>query len=214
MTRTIAGRHGRIRRGLRWLTPPLMLLTAGCATSGSATSGPIRPAGDQPVSFADCTALGAPPTPASSTPASSASAGAGLPDLVLPCFATGRSFRMTDLRGPAVINFWATSCGPCRAELPAVQRLADRTAGRLHVVGVDTADSPDAAASFGIDLGITFPNLFDTAGSLQRLIGGPYLPMTVFVDAAGRRQVYNGRALDDTRLAELVSAHTGVMVTS
>lgn len=209
MTRTLPARPARARRGLRWLTPPLLLLAAGCTPAGQS-----RPPDGPSAPFAGCAGLAAPPTgvtPATSTPASAAR-GVGLPDLALPCFATGKQFRVADLRGPAVLNFWATSCGPCREELPAVQRLADRTADRLHVVGVDTNDSRAAAASFGADLGITFPNLFDTAGSLQREIGAPYLPMTVFLDAAGRRRVYSGRALDDSRLAELVTSYTGVTV--
>jgi thiol-disulfide isomerase/thioredoxin len=137
---------------------------------------------------------------------------ADLPDLTLPCFTGERPFRLAELRGPAVINLWGTWCPPCREELPAMQRLADRTAGRLHVVGVDTWDDRDAASSFGTDKRITMPTLYDREKQLATALGKVNLPVTVFVDAAGSRYVYNGTGLDDATLARLVTEHTGVTV--
>lgn len=94
-----------------------------------------------------------------------------------------------------------------------MQELADATAGRLGVVGVDTGDSRDAGASFAADKGVSFPTLFDPDKKLLSALGRASLPVTVFIGAAGERYVYTGKALDKPALGGLVRAHTGVTVT-
>ncbi len=134
-----------------------------------------------------------------------------LPDVELPCFTGGQPFRLTDLRGPAVINLWGSWCAPCRDELPVMQRLADRAAGRLHVLGVDVGDTRDAAVSFGAGKQVTMPTLYDRERRLLSALGRVALPLTIFVDAAGRDHVHAG-AVDTAELSELVREHTGVTV--
>jgi cytochrome c biogenesis protein CcmG/thiol:disulfide interchange protein DsbE len=131
----------------------------------------------------------------------------------LPCFTGGSAVQLTALRGPAVINLWASWCGPCREELPLMQELADATAGSLRVIGVDSRDTRDAAASFAADHGVSFPTLFDRDEKLLIALGKAALPITVFVDADGRRHVYSGKPLDKPTLGGLVRTHTGVTVT-
>lgn len=216
----------------RWLTPPLVLLLAAC-TATEVT--PDRD--DQPSPFADCTSLTAPLTaPASAAAASPAAApssaaapsqaaapssgsvfsSAGgvpdIPDLTLPCFTGEAPVRTADLRGPAVINLWGSWCGPCREELPLMQELADATAGRLRVLGVDTRDDRDAGASFAADHGVSMPTLYDREQKLLSALGRINLPVTVFLDASGKSFVYTGAALDKPALGALVRTHTGVTV--
>jgi cytochrome c biogenesis protein CcmG/thiol:disulfide interchange protein DsbE len=194
---------------------------AGCAADAQPPAAPASP-------FAECAGLTAAPGAAASdapsggrsSDAASGSAGssagaaaaAKLPDLTLACFTRGEPVRLVGLRGPAVINLWATWCAPCRTELPAMQRLADRAGDRLRVVGVDTGDERDAAASFGADTGVALPTLFDPDKTLMTALRRPALPVTVFVDATGRTFVYNAAALDDAQLGRLVREHTGVTV--
>jgi cytochrome c biogenesis protein CcmG, thiol:disulfide interchange protein DsbE len=167
---------------------------------------------------AGCTAETAAPSP--SPPPSSPFAGCAdlasgsseLPAVELPCFTGGAPVRLNGLRGPAVLNVWGSWCGPCRQELPMVQHLADRSAGRLTVVGVDTRDSRDAAASFGADQKITFPMLFDPDQRFLGNLGRANVPLTVFVDAAGRTYV-QVQPLDPDTLTDTVRQHTGVTVT-
>jgi thiol-disulfide isomerase/thioredoxin len=183
----------------RWLLPSLalLLLAGGCTAEAKSP-----PAEDEQASpFAECTLL----SPTNSTETD-------LPDLELPCFTGGKPVRLADLRGPAVINLWASWCAPCREELPAMQRLADRTAGRLQVLGVDTGDARDDAASFGAAQGIDMPTLYDRDKTLGTALGTPTLPVTVYLDADGRRFVYNQAPLDDAGIAKLVRSHTGVTV--
>jgi cytochrome c biogenesis protein CcmG/thiol:disulfide interchange protein DsbE len=132
--------------------------------------------------------------------------------LRLPCFTGGKKVALTEIRGPAVINFWASWCGPCRTELPVIQALAARATGKLTVLGVDTGDRREAGASFAAAKQVTMPTLFDQDQSLFNALAGRALPMTVFVDAAGHRSVYV-YPLTDKTLPEQVRAHTGVTVT-
>ncbi|OJF13659.1 thiol:disulfide interchange protein [Couchioplanes caeruleus subsp. caeruleus] len=182
-----------------WLVPSVALLLAACTTSVG------TPDPERPSPFADCAILAA----ASSSPPGSSD----LPDVSLPCFTGGAQVRISDLRGPAVINLWGSWCGPCRQELPLMQELADATSGRLRVLGVDTRDDRDAGASFAADHGVTMPTLFDRDQELLSALGRASLPVTVFLDAQGKQFVYTGKALDKLTLGTLVRTHTGVTVT-
>jgi cytochrome c biogenesis protein CcmG/thiol:disulfide interchange protein DsbE len=188
----------RVPAARRWGAAPgavlLALVTAGC-------SGQSQP--DVPSPFADCSAITGPSATTGPT---------DLPDLRLPCFTGGKKVALTEIRGPAVINFWASWCGPCRAELPVIQALAARSAGKLTVLGVDTNDSRDAGASFAAAKQVTMPTLFDQDKSLFNALAGRALPMTVFVDAAGHRFVYVYPLTVQT-LPQQVHTHTGVTVT-
>lgn len=109
-----------------------------------------------------------------------------LPELVLPCLSGAGSVRLSALRGPMVINFWASWCAPCRSELPELQRFATRMAGRVSVLGVVSRDTRPAAQSLAADLGLTFPSLFDQDMALSRALGHASLPVTVVVDGEGQ----------------------------
>ena len=93
-----------------------------------------------------------------------------------------------------------------------MQRLADRAGDRLRVVGVDTGDSREAAASFGSDVKVELPTLYDRDRTFVGALGRTALPLTVFVDTNGRTFVYNQQPLDETQLVALVRKHTGVEV--
>ena len=91
------------------------------------------------------------------------------------------------LRGkPAVVNFWASWCAPCRKEAPHLQRFYERNRGRVAVVGVSYTDDLAGAKRFIARHGWTFPNLSDPeglAGSKWQLVG---LPITVILDSSGQ----------------------------
>jgi thiol-disulfide isomerase/thioredoxin len=205
------------------LLPPLLLLAVACGAPDRTPAAQVA----APPPFADCAALTAPPPPPPPPPTAGASSGTvtagpapagsgqALPDLRLPCFTGGAEVSLGTLRGPAVVNLWASWCQPCRQELPAFQRLAQRAGGRVHVVGVDTADRRDAAQSLAADLGLTFPALLDPDAKLRLALQRNALPLTLFVDGHGRvRYVDASGALDDTTLAGLVKRHLGVAVAS
>ncbi|MFG1605850.1 TlpA family protein disulfide reductase [Actinoplanes sp. NPDC049265] len=211
---------------MAWLAVPMILALPAC-TSPPETS--TTPTSETPSPFDDCAALTAPPSasagassPAEATSSAGASSAGGsssagakraaaLPELSLPCFTGGQEVALGALPGPAVINMWASWCGPCRNELPVVQGLAAKAGGRLHVLGVDVGDSREAAASFGRGRSVTMPTLYDPKRRLPAALGQINLPVTVFVDTAGRAYVHP-LPMDARTLSELVRTHTGVAV--
>lgn len=90
------------------------------------------------------------------------------------------------LRGkPAVINFWASWCEPCKEEARHLQRFHERNSDRVSVVGVDYTDELDGARRFIRRYGWTFPNLSDPEGLAGSRYGLSGLPVTVILDADG-----------------------------
>ena len=108
----------------------------------------------------------------------------------------GNSLTLDNFRGmPVLINFWATWCSPCVAELPAFDRAAHTLAGvaKILLVSVDRGGSKKALP-FLHDLNIRRPHLaFDAKGALSREMGVRVLP-TSFLLSADQRQswVYVG----------------------
>ncbi|MEH1055852.1 TlpA disulfide reductase family protein [Micromonospora sp. CPCC 206171] len=192
---------------------------SGAATTGTATPGTTTPGTTTPGAATTGTATSGTATtgaaPAASGAVGAGGAGAVLPGLILSCFTGGTPVALRDVRGPAVVNVWASWCPPCRKELPAFQRLSERATGRLQVIGVNSRDTRTAAQSIGEDYGIRFPMLFDQGEALQRELGRNALPLTLLVDAQGRvRHTDATGALDDARLAALVRQHLGVEVSA
>jgi thiol-disulfide isomerase/thioredoxin len=94
---------------------------------------------------------------------------------------------LASLRGkPALINFWASWCGPCNKEAPQLARLSRSLHGRATLVGVDWNDSLSGARGFIRKNHWSFPNLRDpdgTVGYRYRLSG---LPNSFVLDRDGR----------------------------
>jgi thiol-disulfide isomerase/thioredoxin len=136
----------------------------------------------------------------------------GLPDVTLPCLGGGPDVDLARLRGPMVITFWASWCGPCRRELPIFQRFAKKYAGSVAVLGIDTNDvNPGGALDLISDSGATFPLLADTETAVAH--GGlrvTYLPTIAFLDADGELSTWGQadppariKAMEIESLAEL-----------
>ena len=107
------------------------------------------------------------------------------PDIELETL-DGLTFSLYGLRGtPVVINFWATWCGPCQREMPALQAAAERYAGRVVIAGVDQGESPEVVARFIQEAGITFPIPMDRDFRVGDRYNVKGLPTTFFVDKYG-----------------------------
>lgn len=115
-------------------------------------------------------------------------AAAQLPDLELDCLGGETGAALSQVHGPAVINFWASNCGPCRKEMPALQDFYERYGDRITVLGVNYLDNyPGAGIDLARQSGVTYPSLADGCGDLQEtdaeLPNG--LPFFLFVGEDG-----------------------------
>jgi thiol-disulfide isomerase/thioredoxin len=113
--------------------------------------------------------------------------GTDLPDLTVKDPA-GKTLALTSLKGPVLLNLWATWCAPCVAELPLLDRLAGEQAGKIKVVTV-SQDMGDGAkvAAFLKSKGLTrLEPWLDPKNDLAFAYGGGTLPTTVYYDASGK----------------------------
>jgi thiol-disulfide isomerase/thioredoxin len=113
----------------------------------------------------------------------------------------GTTLDSATFRGrPTVINAWATWCGPCQQEQPALVRLAKRYGSRVRFVGIDFNDDQAAAKRWvGPQYHVPYPSYFDPSGRTAHLLKYPLgLPDTYVVDANGviRWAIY-GRTDED-----------------
>ena len=97
----------------------------------------------------------------------------------------GRTWSVDDADGRLVwVNFWATSCEPCRTEMPAMQRLAEEYVDELLILGVDWGEERDAVAAFVERYGVSYPILLDpTLETYYRWAGTDGLPRHYFIGA-------------------------------
>ena len=125
----------------------------------------------------------------------------------------GEPVSLSDFRGKTVVlNFWATWCPPCRAEMPELQHVwEERGEGRdLIVLAVDVEEGAEAVAEFVENFGLTFPVVIDADGSVADHYRLPGLPSTFFIDAQGvlRSQVL-GPVFGDLLEAGIAAADAG-----
>lgn len=126
----------------------------------------------------------------------------------------GDARKLSDFRGkPLVINVWASWCGPCRAEMGSLERLARRFGGRqFNVIGVSTDDDGRAAAAFLRQAGVTFPNYLDSNLVLENMLGADRIPLTLLVDADGRvlRKIAGARSWDSPEAVQFIASIFGM----
>lgn len=106
----------------------------------------------------------------------------------------GQVWRLADLRGKVVlINFWASWCEPCRAEMPSLQRLGEQHPHDLLVLAVNFKESTPVVQQFVQRTGLALPVLQDPQGAMARAWGVAIFPSTVLIGADGRvRSVLRG----------------------
>lgn len=154
--------------------------------------------------IADCTAL---PTEAGASE---------LPDIPLHCLGSTESMSLADVKGPAVINVWSTTCGPCREEMPVLQQFHEQYGDQVPLLGLNFLDTyPGAAIDFARIKGVTYPSVADACGDLQgsemEILG---LPQFVFVKADGSFTMKQGGfdALDE--IVTVAEENLGIELTA
>lgn len=120
----------------------------------------------------------------------------------------GVTYSLADMRGkPVIVNFWATWCPPCRAEMPAMQRAWEQLEAQgVMMVAVNVGESKEEIATFTEQVPVAFPLPMDTDMSVSQSWPMKGLPTTFIVDPDGRLvyQAQGEREWDDPALLELI----------
>jgi cytochrome c biogenesis protein CcmG, thiol:disulfide interchange protein DsbE len=155
--------------------------------------------------------IGVSANPAASSAVAAPQVGFAAPDFSLQTL-EGGTYTLSDLRGQVVlVNLWATWCPPCRAEMPAIQKVYAEYQGQgLVVLGINSTVQDDlpAVAPFITEYGLTFPILLDDTGKVSSMYQLRSLPSSYFIDREGViRYVVSGpmsEALLYARIGELL----------
>jgi len=123
----------------------------------------------------------------------------------------GQTVSLSDFRGkPVMLNFWATWCGPCRAEMPYIQQVYDeRSDDGLVVLAINIGESLAKVKGFMQDYGLTFPVLLDIQTEVAKQYNIQVIPTTFFIDPDGGIQdvgigAFPNKAAIETRLGKII----------
>jgi len=127
----------------------------------------------------------------------------------------GNTYKLSDFRGkPVILNFWASWCGPCKAEMPDLEKAYQAHGEEVQFLIVNLTDSSsetvETASGYIAEQGYTFPVYYDIAmeGALAYSIYA--IPMTYFIDASGEvRAIQEGMISEEvleSNIAALIAA--------
>ena len=98
---------------------------------------------------------------------------------------TGETIKLSDLKGkPVVINFWATWCGPCVREMPALQKYQTKHP-EMVVLGLDEEESVEVVKEFVDKMKFTYQILMDEKAEVSALYQVMIMPTSYFIDETG-----------------------------
>lgn len=117
----------------------------------------------------------------------------------------GGKVSLDDLKGkPVVLNFWASTCGPCKMEMPEFQAAYEQYGDQLQFVMLNVPDFNGETRERALQLveqsGYTFPVYFDDTTQGQVLYGITSIPQTYFINADGTVEAYASGAIDASTL--------------
>ena len=119
---------------------------------------------------------------------------------------SGDSFATKDLVGrPLVVNFWYSTCAPCKKELPAFAQVHAALGDKVRFVGIDSLGPSQSEEAFARDKGVQYELLYDPDGELTSAIGVAAFPQTLFIAGNGEIVKQTGELTAD-KLEALIKA--------
>ncbi|MFC6038031.1 redoxin domain-containing protein [Paenisporosarcina macmurdoensis] len=122
----------------------------------------------------------------------------------------GKKVQLSELKGKKVIvNFWATWCPPCKAEMPHMQNYYDEFSQDENVeilaVNLTSGDKVESVQNFVKDYGLTFPIPMDEEGMVGQTYEAITIPTSYMIDSNGRIQNKVVGPMDENMIKEFVS---------
>lgn len=135
--------------------------------------------------------------------------GAALTPVVEFAYFDGTQASTADFTGrPTVVNFWASNCAACVAEMPEFEEVHLELADEVDFVGVNTADvSRESAVRLAEQTGVTYPLADDTDSTVFRAFGGFVMPTTVLLNPQGQVAFTWSGVLTGDELTRLINEH-------
>ena len=103
---------------------------------------------------------------------------------------SGKNIKLSELRGQVVmLNFWASWCGPCRKEMPLLEKIHKKYK-RLGftLLGINVEENSSAAKKYLRDVKVSFPILFDRTNKTSKLYNVNAMPTTILIDRNGNKR--------------------------
>ena len=93
---------------------------------------------------------------------------------------------LEDAKGKVtIVDFWATWCEPCRESFTAYQRILEKNASEIEIIGVSVDDAPDEIAAFASATGVKFPLAWDDGQAVAGSYKPPTMPTSYIIDQNG-----------------------------
>jgi thiol-disulfide isomerase/thioredoxin len=123
----------------------------------------------------------------------------------------GATRTLADFRGqPLVLNFWASWCPPCIAEMPYIESVHQDLADRVGFLGMNTQDAMGPALDLVEQTGVTYELGLDPQGDIFRAFSVFTMPMTFFINAEGEIVGRHGGILTEQQLRDEIESTLGV----
>ena len=106
---------------------------------------------------------------------------------------------------PTVVNFWFSTCEPCRREMPALAAAAAQWDGKVDFMGINPNDTVESAMEFLGKHGVAYPNYLDRGGDQLLLSKVGTMPTTFFLDASGTVVTMHAGELTGTDIEDNIS---------
>ena len=111
---------------------------------------------------------------------------------------------------PLVINFFASWCPNCIAEMPGFQQVHQELGDRVGFLGISQSDSKGASVDLAHQTGIEYPTGYDRNGTFYNATGSTGMPTTLFIRPGGGIAYIQVGALDPTTLRQYIAQYLGV----